>query len=70
MEDTLCLCGKKKKSSIGGIDLDDGQFLCGSCVVKRCNEYNGLLEEKRILNVLEEAGVNNWEGYKDALADV
>ena len=32
-------------------------------------EYDQLLERDRILTALEAAGVDNWEGYSEALRD-
>jgi len=29
--------------------------------------YNQLIESDRVLQVLESAGVDNWEGYDDAM---
>lgn len=31
------------------------------------SEYESLLEERRFLNALREAGVDNWEGYSFAM---
>jgi len=33
-------------------------------------EYEGLLAESRLLNALEGAGVDNWEGYCYAMDDL
>ena len=33
-------------------------------------EYNRLLEDQKMLRALEAAGVDNWEGYDEALRDV
>lgn len=32
------------------------------------SEYEGLIQSEAKLNALEMAGVDNWEGYSDALA--
>jgi hypothetical protein len=34
------------------------------------SEYNQLTQAIHILESLEAAGVDNWEGYEDALADL
>lgn len=31
------------------------------------NEYEELLKDQRLLRALEECGVDNWEGYADAV---
>lgn len=36
MSEIKCECGKAKRSSIGGLHLESGQFLCGGCVVRYC----------------------------------
>jgi hypothetical protein len=30
-------------------------------------EYNSLLEDSKWLNCLQQAGVDNWDGYEDAI---
>ena len=30
-------------------------------------EYDQLIEDKNLLNALEGAGVDNWDGYSDAM---
>lgn len=34
------------------------------------NEYEALLADSRMLNALENAGVDNWEGYVFAIEEV
>jgi len=31
------------------------------------NEYKQLIEDQKLLRALEEMGVDNWEGYEDAV---
>jgi hypothetical protein len=38
----------------------------GQVVLTR-KEYDELLEDSKFLNALMSAGVDNWEGYEDAL---
>ena len=32
------------------------------------DEYKQLLEDQKLLRALEELGVDNWEGYSEAMA--
>lgn len=36
-------------------------------IVLSAKEYNRLLEDSKLLAALEAAGVDNWDGYEDAL---
>lgn len=36
-------------------------------IVLSVKEYNRLLEDSKLLQALEAAGVDNWDGYEDAL---
>ena len=41
-----------------------------STVVITKKEYDSLLEDRKILTALENAGVDNWEGYEEALENL
>ena len=35
-----------------------------------CREYESLVNDSKILQALENAGVDNWEGYEFAMEDI
>jgi hypothetical protein len=50
-----------------GLDPKKGATIMEEMVTITKKEYEGLVEDSRKLAALEAAGVDNWQGYDDAM---
>ena len=81
-DDPVCYCGKPGQwGRNDGQSFGQSLFLCDDCfkqmqedevemVAIPVDEYRRLKHAEAVLEALQGCGVDNWEGYDDAMQDV